>query len=443
MKPLFAPSWPSFEKSTLIKLGLFRVHKILERLGNPHLKLPPTIHIAGTNGKGSTLAFLKAILNAAGYSTHCYTSPHLVKLNERIILGDKEISDNYLKETIEECHKAALIKPEIPLTFFEAITTAAFLAFSRIKADILLLETGMGGRLDATNCIKDPLISIITPISFDHVEFLGKTLKKIAFEKAGIIKNNCPVIITKQKKSALDELKKIAINKKSPYKIYGQDWKIKSYKNHFVINFFSPNKFPQLNSAKLELPLPSLFGRHQIDNASTAIAALLSQKELLITYNDIKEGLSKASWPARLQKITQGKFYDLLTKKFSDKFELILDGSHNLQGATTVSNWLQEQPKKATYLIFGMLENRNCSKFLEKLKNQINYLLAVAIESENEFTNPKQIVSSAKNLRIISSTSTSYQDAIAKIVKFHNSTKQLRVIICGSLYLAGDFLSKN
>jgi dihydrofolate synthase/folylpolyglutamate synthase len=190
------PFWPNPSGYRDIELGLTRVYQLLERVGNPHQKLPPTIHIAGTNGKGSTLAYLKAIFEDAGLKVDCYISPHLVRFNERIILAGKEIEDDFLNEILLECKKAAEIEPKINVTFFEGITVAAFLAFSKIKADVLLLETGLGGRLDATNVIKKPIATIITPISFDHTEFLGITLAKIAFEKAGIIKPGVPVIIS-------------------------------------------------------------------------------------------------------------------------------------------------------------------------------------------------------------------------------------------------------
>ncbi len=204
------PLWPNPSGYRDIELGLSRVFALLERLENPHLKLPATIHLAGTNGKGSTLSFLRAIFAESGLKIHSYTSPHLVNFNERIVLDGAEISDEFLNEILRECKKAAEISPEIKVTFFEGITVAAFLAFSRVKADILLLETGMGGRLDATNVLPEVLCSIITPIALDHQEFLGKTLAKIAFEKGGIIKKNSAVVIGKQKSSALRVLENVA-----------------------------------------------------------------------------------------------------------------------------------------------------------------------------------------------------------------------------------------
>ncbi len=219
------PHWPKIRRIKNINLGLSRVLQLLERLDNPHKKLPPTIHIAGTNGKGSTLAYLESIFQEAEYRVHKYTSPHLVNFNERIILANNEISDIYLDDVISECKAAANIHPKIDVTFFEGVTVAAFLAFSRVKADILLLETGMGGRLDATNVIENPILTLISAISDDHQQFLGDTIEKIAAEKAGIMKNNSPIILSKQE-SEVEKLieNKAALLKNSP---------LISFKKHF------------------------------------------------------------------------------------------------------------------------------------------------------------------------------------------------------------------
>ncbi len=432
------PSWPDPAKYKVYDLGLDRVYKLLARLDNPHLKLPPTIHVAGTNGKGSTIAFLNAILDEAGYSCHRYTSPHLVDFNERIIIAGKQISDQYLNQLLKECKNASLQEPKIDVTFFEGTTIAAFLAFSRIKADILLLETGMGGRLDATNCLPEVLASIITPISIDHQEFLGKTVAKITNEKAGIIKSGCPVIISKQKKSVTKQLKEIALKKNSLIKSYGQDWNIKKYQDHFVINFLSLGKIK-----KLKLPLPTLAGKHQLYNAATAVAALLLQNKLSITEEQIKRAIPKATWLARLEKITKGKFFNILSKNLGPNFELILDGSHNEEGSKTIKSWIASGPKTTTYVIFGMLANRSCKKFLINLKDQIDHLFAVEIEGEDSSRKPEEIVEITKIMGIKSSAATDLEDAINKVIKLHGSCDNLRIIVCGSLYLAGVFLRDN
>ena len=218
------PFWPNPQNSGFIDLNLSRIEELLKRLNNPHLKLPPTIHFAGTNGKGSTLSFVKSILQESGLKTHCYTSPHLVDFNERIILANKEISDEVLNAVLRECQKPCEQEPVINITYFEGITAAAFLAFSQVKADILLLETGLGGRFDATNILNEVLCSVITPISIDHEEFLGNNIERIAFEKAGILKQNCPLIIGNQSDEALKVLIQEAENKNCKTYIYNKDF---------------------------------------------------------------------------------------------------------------------------------------------------------------------------------------------------------------------------
>ncbi len=424
------PFWPNPSGYRNIELGLTRVYQLLERLENPHLKLPATIHLAGTNGKGSTLAYLRSIFEAANLKVHCYISPHLVRFNERIILAGKEIQDDFLNEILQECKKVAEIEPKINVTFFEGITVAAFLAFSKVPADVLLLETGMGGRLDATNVIKDPLLSIITPIAFDHTEFLGKTLSKIAFEKAGIIKPNSPVIISKQKPSALNAIKAVAI------------------KNHSKI--FS---YDQKYNFKL---LPSLAGEHQIINSKTAIAAILAQKKFKISTKNIEQGLQNAVWKARLQIIDKGKFFEIIPKNF----QLILDGSHNCAGAITIKNWLKKEHSKTptkNYLICAMLKDKDSEGFLQKLAGYTEMLIGLKIVNEEKSKTAEEICAIAREIKgeirgiggglnIKAKAASDFLEAIEKIKEYHFKnypTKPAKIIICGSLYLAGQFLSEN
>ncbi len=421
------PFWPDPQGYRNIDLGLKRVYDLLERLGNFHLKLPAAIHIAGTNGKGSTLSFLREIFTQAGLKIHTYTSPHLVNFNERIVLDGKEISDKFLNEVLLECKKAAEKPPQIPVTFFEGITVAAFLAFSRVKADILLLEVGMGGRLDATNVLPDVLCSVITPVAFDHTEFLGKTLKEIAFEKAGIIKKNCPVIIGKQKSSALRAIKNKAIEMNSEIKVFAEDYKIKIQQKSWQY-FFNKNNF-------VEFPLPNLAGNHQVENAAVAITAALTQHKFKITDEVIKSALVKVFWPARLQKITTGKFY----KKLPKNSELYLDGSHNLQGATTITKFLRSQKKKKVFVIFSMLKDKNCSGFFKKIAIEIDQLIALQIPNEPKSRNADEIKKIAIKNKIKAIEAENFTDAFLKI----KSDKPILVLICGSLYLAGEFLREN
>jgi len=481
------PFWPSPSGYRDIELGLSRVFLLLERVGNPHLKLPPTIHLAGTNGKGSTLSFLRAIFAESGLKIHTYISPHLVNFNERITLAGEEISDDFLNKILGECKAAAEIEPQIKVTFFEGITVAAFLAFSRVKADILLLETGMGGRLDATNVLPEVLCSIITPIAFDHQDFLGKTLAKIAFEKGGIIKKNCPTLIAKQKTSALRALINQALLLSSKTEIFGKNFQIKKTKNGFLFSGFGK---------KISLPLPSLIGDHQIENAAVAIAAALTQKKFIITENHIKSALQKTTWPARLQKITTGKFAKILP----NNFELYLDGSHNLQGAATVQKFLQKNKDKKIYVIFSMLKDKDAEGFLRKIAKNIDQLITVKIANEPKSYKAAELQEISEKIGINAICAENFEKALTIIINqkplvilehhhksvildaqhrgshesfgtniTRSSMRRIKddgcvnksdgfndekddgcvecakslILVCGSLYLAGNFLEEN
>lgn len=439
------PFWPNPSGYRDIDLGLSRIYELLKRVGNPHSKLPSTIHIAGTNGKGSTLAFLRAIFENADYKVHCYTSPHLVEFNERIVLAGKEVSDDFLNEILSECKKAAEIEPKINVTFFEGITVAAFLAFSKVKADVLLLEVGMGGRLDATNVIEKPDATIITPISFDHTEFLGKTLGKISFEKCGIIKPNCPVIVSKQKPSALKTIKEVARKNNSKIILACPSSKNDNSEQEFKLSFDS--KFRENNKKNLIFPTPSLTGKHQLINAATAIATILSLKnQFRISQENIIAGIKNAKWKARLQKIIDGKFSKILP----ENFELFLDGSHNPQGAKTIIDWLKTEKKinskNKNYLICAMLLDKDSAGFLKNFKNEIETLIGLEIPNESKSKSAKEICKIAKSLDIKAIEGSDFEDAIKKIISYHQknySKLPAKIIICGSLYLAGEFLKIN
>ena len=421
--------WPNPSGYRDIELGLSRVFDLLARVGNPHLKLPPTIHLAGTNGKGSTLSFLRTIFAESGLKIHTYTSPHLVNFNERIVLNGSEISDNFLNEILSECKEAAEIFPEIKVTFFEGITVAAFLAFSRVEADLLLLETGMGGRLDATNVLPKILCSIITPIAFDHQDFLGKTLAKIAFEKGGIIKKNCPTIISKQKSSALKTLTNQASEAGSNAKVFDKDFKIKKIKDGFLFSGFGK---------KISLPSPSLSGDHQIENAATAIAAVLTQTSFKITEDHIRSALQKTIWPARLQKIISGKFIKILP----NNFEVYLDGSHNLQGAATIEKFLRENKNKKIYVIFAMLKDKDAAGFLKKIAPGINELIVTEIADEPKSRTALELKEIAEKIGVKNVTTARNFDEAFKIIENHDEGEAALALVCGSLYLAGNFLAE-
>lgn len=456
------PFWPNPKGYRDIELGLSRVYDLLARLDNPHKKLPPTIHIAGTNGKGSTLSFLRTIFAEGGYSVHSYTSPHLVSFNERIVLAGQEISDEFLNECLQTCKDAASQHPQIDVTFFEGITVAAFLAFSQVKADVLLLETGLGGRLDATNVIEENLLSIITPIAFDHTDFLGNSLAKIAFEKAGIIKKNCPVIIGKQKVSALRAIEQQGFKLGCAMQIFGKDFAVEKNRGEennakkWIYKIYNEKKSKNLDqeilTKKLQkhssdlnhteqsitFPAPSLPGPHQIDNAAVAITAALTQKKLPITIEQIKSALQKTIWLARLQKITEGKFI----KNLPQNFELILDGSHNLQGAATVQQFLKSQTNKKKFVIFSMLQDKDCESFLNKIKDEVDELICLTIPNESKSRTKDEIAEIARDLKINSTAANNFEDAFAKILAQKYSHKAL-ILVCGSLYLAGEFLKEN
>jgi dihydrofolate synthase / folylpolyglutamate synthase len=424
------PFWPNQKGYRDIDLGLSRVYQLLERLDNPHLKIAPTIHIAGTNGKGSTLSFLRTIFTESGLKVHTYTSPHLVNFNERIVLNGAEISDDFLNKILLECKNAAEISPKIDVTFFEGITVAAFLAFSRVPADLLLLETGMGGRLDATNVLPKVLCSIITPIAFDHTDFLGNSLAKIAFEKGGIIKKNCPTLSAKQKASALKTLENQALSAETTLKVLGRDWTIKKEKNGFLFIGFGK---------KMSLPLPSLLGDHQVENAALAIAAALLQKKFSVGENQIKAALKKTFWPCRLQKIESGKF----VKNLSKNCELYVDGSHNLQGAATILKFLKTQKNKKIFIIFSMLEDKNCAGFLKKIAPKVDHLIALTIADEAKSRKALDIKIIAKKNGLNATAVKNFGEAFERILALKKPDEKFLILVCGSLYLAGSFLEQN
>ena len=281
-----------------IDLSLDRVQRLLAALSHPERKLPPVIHVAGTNGKGSTIAFLRAILEAAGKRVHAYTSPHLVRFNERFRIGKsgegKLVSDEELIAAMEECE---LANAGAPITVFEITTAAGLILFARHPADVLLMEVGLGGRLDATNVIDNPLATIITRVSVDHTDFLGDSLEKIATEKAGILKRGVPAVIASQHREVLAVIERQAAKLTAPLKIAGEDWTATEERGRLVY---------QDETGLLDLPPPKLFGRHQFENAGLAIAALRTINQFGIPPAAYEGGMIKADWPARLHRLAHG-----------------------------------------------------------------------------------------------------------------------------------------
>jgi dihydrofolate synthase/folylpolyglutamate synthase len=404
----------------VIDLTLDRVWCLLEALGNPQNNLPKVIHIAGTNGKGSTLSMLRAGLNQIGLKTHAYTSPHLVRFHERIQLNDNFIDENDLTKILDECYSA---NNDRPITYFEITTCAAILAMSRKHADYVLLEVGLGGRLDATNVIAHPALTVITPVSIDHEQFLGTTIKKIAGEKAGIIKPFCPVIIGKQDKEALEIITEKAKEKKAPMLTEGQQWRIKQTGNSILYHD---------HNTRIELPLPNLLGTHQIQNAGIAIAALTQLTEKKEAFHG---AVSKAKWPARMQKLRTGPI--LATLGHSDVW---LDGGHNPAAGKALANYLSTQNKKPTVLICGMLRTKDVAGYLSPLSNLVKFLAAVSIPNEQNTLSADETAKSADELGINSKSFTSISEGVQFVA---NQFPNCQVLICGSLYLAGQILREN
>ena len=400
-----------------IDLSLKRILNLLEKLGNPHLNIPPVIHIAGTNGKGSTLSFIYHILKNNGFNTHVYISPHLKLFNERIILSNKIIKTEKLIETLKHLKK---INKDNPITFFEIITAAAFLLFSLEKADFLILETGLGGRLDATNVIKSSLIDIITPIGIDHQEFLGETLVKITNEKLGIIKKNSTIIISKQKKIVdLHIRKKIKKNKNN--KLF--------YNDHFRVTKKDIDKFTlKYENKEYKFKNPKLIGDHQIENASTAVAAILKIKNLgyNFTNKNINIGINQTRWPGRLEKI---KYKNI---------EVYLDGSHNIDGAKKLLEYFKNMNIKI-WIVIGMLNNKDIDNFLKILKPITQGIIAISIPGEKNSYTCKEILEKANKLKIHCFAKNSINQSNKFLLEV---IKPKSILITGSLYLVGKIRNK-
>ena len=413
----------------IIDLKLDRVKRLLRKLGNPERSLPPIIHVAGTNGKGSTIAMIKAGLEKSGLKAHVYTSPHLVSFNERIEIGGKRISEDSLKKILTECENANESKP---ITFFEITTCAAFLAFSRAPADYTLLEVGLGGEFDATNIIQNPAISIITPISFDHKEYLGDSISKIAKAKAGIIKQNVPTIISTQ--SAV--VRKI-IEEKCKENNSEAIWS----EEGFTVSISRKSIIQKDSNRNIEFPFSNLTGTHQVSNAMTAISVLT---HLNIPEKYICEGLKSTYWPARLQKIENGSLYELI-KSYNMKNQLWIDGGHNEDASIQLRTSMSFINKKHLHIIYGSLRNKDHNSFLRNLVAVASSLSVVDIKNQPSSLLQTVAVSTAKEVgweKIY--TAHSIRDAIRYICSQNErADSHASILICGSLYLAGQALREN
>lgn len=423
---VFMPHWPQILGSNRIDLGLDRVLKVLANLDNPHEKLPPVIHVAGTNGKGSTIAFLRSFLESAGYKVHVYTSPHLLNFNERIKLAGQDISDAYLYQIMEQCRIATR---DIPITFFEGTTVGAFLAFSKIKADIVLLETGLGGRLDATNVIAKPAVTVITPVSIDHTEYLGPSIGLIAREKAGILKAGVPCISSLQSQDAYEVIQEKAQELNAPLSAFEYDWIVEKTAHGMIF------KSPEYD---IELPTPNLIGEHQLINSATAIAAIRQLQGFTIPDEALIKGIQNARWPARLQQLTRGP----LVKKLPENWELWIDGAHNEAAAYTLANMLQNWDDRPTYLICGMTKGRDAGTFLKHFKGIAEFVCGVLVQTEPSAQKAQIIADAAKSAGLNTQAFESLDDALDDLCK-RDAPKGARILCCGSLYLASDVLKAN
>ncbi|OKH87442.1 folylpolyglutamate synthase/dihydrofolate synthase family protein [Thalassospira sp. TSL5-1] len=413
----------------IIDLSLGRIATLLQKLGNPHLKLPPVIHIAGTNGKGSTLAYLRAIYEAAGLRVHTSTSPHLVTFHERIVLAGQQISEDELCDLLEEVER---INDGAQITYFEITQAAAFLAYSRVEADVLLLETGLGGRYDATNVLPNPALSVITPVSIDHQAFLGDTVEKIAFQKAGIMKAGIPCVVAPQMLPAFDVLVRHASKINTPLV------------TNFAITAEDDDGFDlHIDGEALRLPAPALPGRHQYVNAMVATVAvrnagIQAKNGDDIDIETISTGLKNARWPARLQRLAQGPLIDLLP----DDAELYVDGGHNIAAADVIAKWLERAHANGdTVVVMGMLNNRDPLAFLRPLAPHVSGLAAVDIPGEHQAHTPQTLADAAKALNIPATACSDVAHAIETLCNSHPNAR--RFLILGSLYLAGLVLAEN
>ena len=404
----------------IIDLTLDRMMRLLNLLGNPEKIIPPVIHIAGTNGKGSTQAMIRAGLEASGDICHAYTSPHLARFHERIFLAGSIIEEIDLANYLSECEK---VNGNTPITYFEITTCAALLAFSEKNADYTLLEVGLGGRLDATNVIDQPKITVITPISIDHQQYLGDTLAEIASEKAGILKRNCFAIIGPQEEEALAVIEARAYEVGATCKIYGQHWHVWEENGRLVF---------QDENGLLDLPLPKLIGAHQIQNAGLALATL----RYLGKENVSCEGaMLNADWPARMQRLKMGPLTSLATDA-----EIWLDGGHNKAAGYALSEALSRLQSRKLFLIVGMLNTKDVAGYMQPLLSQSKRLYGVSIPGEAATMTAKETVDVAIDVGFEASVSENVESAIKEIIK---QDQNARILICGSLYLAGNILQKN
>jgi dihydrofolate synthase/folylpolyglutamate synthase len=414
-----------------IDLSLGRIGRLLAALGHPQRRLPPVIHVAGTNGKGSTVAFARAILEAAGKGVHVYTSPNLVRLNERFRVaragGGKFVEDDELADVLSECEAK---NGDEPITVFEIETAAAFVLFTRHPADILLLEVGLGGRLDATNVVERPLAGVITRVSLDHRDFLGDTIEAIAAEKAGILKPGVPAVIASQMREALAVIERQAARLKAPLSIAGENWTATEERGRLVY---------QDDDGLLDLPAPKLYGRHQFENAGAAIAAL-RVGGLRLPAAAFELGMLRVDWPARMQRLSHGRLPLLLPAES----ELWLDGGHNADGGRAIAAALadlEERVSRPLILVVGMLATKDAEGFLRNFTGLARRVITVPIHQDKALP-AAALADIARGIGIPALARDDIESALTVAGKLELAPAP-RVLITGSLYLAGEVLDAN
>jgi dihydrofolate synthase / folylpolyglutamate synthase len=416
-----------------IDLDLSRMHRLLQRLDHPERRLPPLIHVAGTNGKGSTIAYLRAILEAAGRRVHVYTSPYLVRINECFRLGRVGggvlVGDAELRAALEHCER---VNAGAPITLFEIETAAAFCLFAQHEADVLLLEVGLGGRLDATNVIDAPLAAVIAPVSMDHTEFLGQTLAAIAGEKAAIIKPNVPVICAEQAPEAMAVIEAQARRLRAPLLAAGQHWHVNVERGRLVY---------QDDRGLMDLAAPRLFGRHQFDNAGLAIATLRGLEALRIEPAAFEAGILGAEWPARMQRLSSGA----LVERAPPGSEVWVDGGHNADGGRVVAaalGDLEERVSRPLVVIVGMMGNKDAGGFLANFAGLTRHIIAVPIPDRDNAMPPDRLADAARQLGMRVEIAGTVEAALGVLARLAYETPP-RILITGSLYLAGPVLAAN
>jgi len=421
-----------------IDLALDRMLRLLSDLGNPQLKLPPVIHVAGTNGKGSACAFSRAMLEAQGLKVHVHISPHLVRFHERIRIAGELISEEELFATLEEVEQ---VNNGRPITFFEITGAAMFLAFSRHPADATVVEVGLGGTFDATNVVPKPAMTIVQPVGLDHIEFLGNDIATIASEKAGIIKPGIPLIVGPQDEIAREVILRRADTLSAPAFVFGQDFSGRQEHGRMVY---------EDETGLLDLPLPKLIGRHQIDNAAVAIAGLrhASRDGKPLDWGRdaaIEKGLRTVEWPGRLQHLSHGP----LVADAPDDSEIWLDGGHNPHCAAAVSRAiadLDEKVDRPLYLICGMLKTKDAVGFLAAFKGLARHVVTVSVPGAEASLGAGALYDAARQAGLDAAPAEDLEDAMLQVgawARAHPKEPPPRILICGSLYLAGHVLAEN